>query len=448
MSKNPFVLSFREVDKTKLRLVGGKGANLGELIEIEDIHVPEGFCITTEAYKRIIESTTEISQLLDQLSLLNAADQNAIGILSNEIRSEIERVNIPEDIKEAICQYISRLGEADAYAVRSSATAEDLPNASFAGQQDTYLNIIGIEAILKHVSKCWASLFTERAIIYRIQNGFDHRKVQLAVIIQRMVLPEVSGILFTADPITGNRKALSIDASYGLGEALVSGLVNPDVYKVYKGKISDKKIASKKLAIYGLKNGGTRKQEIETGQQNRQALTDRQILELEHIGRKIEAHFGQPQDIEWCLANNIFYIVQSRPITTLFPIPERQDEENHVYLSVGHQQMMTDPLRPLGLSLFQLTAAGKMYSAGGRLFVDVTQQLASPASRATLLKNMGEHDPLMKSAITTIIEREDFIKPIIDEKSTQANTSTAPAKPSIEIENNPEIVSELIKASE
>ena len=197
------------------------------------------------------------------------------------------------------------------------------------------MNIIGKEAILKHISKCWASLFTDRAVIYRIQNGFDQRKVRLSVVVQKMVFPQASGILFTADPVSSHRKMSSIDASFGLGEALVSGLVNPDNYKVYNGKITDKKISTKKLAIYALKDGGTKEQEIEPEKQNQQALTDEQILQLERIGRKIEEHFGSPQDIEWCLVEDVFYILQSRPITTLYPIPEANDRKiMFMYLSV------------------------------------------------------------------------------------------------------------------
>jgi len=230
-----FVLGFQDIDKTKLMVVGGKGANLGELSKIEGIRVPDGFCISTEAYKRIIEEKSSIHELLDQLSLLKVGDRDAIRKLSSEIRRIIEGIAIPLDIAEEISRHLSRIGEKDAYAVRSSATAEDLPTASFAGQQDTYLNIIGKEAILKHISKCWASLFTERAVTYRIQNSFDHRKVHLSMVVQKMVFPQMAGILFTADPVTSNRKVLSIDASFGLGEALVSGLVNADNYKVQCG---------------------------------------------------------------------------------------------------------------------------------------------------------------------------------------------------------------------
>lgn len=447
-----FVLCFQDIDKTKLTVVGGKGANLGELSKIEGIHVPDGFCISTEAFKRIIGETSSINELLDQLSLLKVEDRDKIGELSGEIRRVIEGIAIPQDINEAIAHLLSRLGEKNAYAVRSSATAEDLPTASFAGQQDTYLNIIGKEAIYQHISKCWASLFTERAVIYRVQNGFDHRKVHLSVVVQKMVFPQAAGILFTADPVTSNRKVLSIDASFGLGEAIVSGLVNADIYKVCNGKVIDKKISTKKLAIYALKDGGTKEQEIEQQRQNRQALTDEQILQLERIGRKIEEHFGRPQDIEWCLVDDTFYIVQSRPITTLYPIPEANERENHVYVSVGHQQMMTDPIKPLGLSLFQLTAARPMHKAGGRLFVDVTPMLASPASRETILDVLGKSDPLIKDALTTIIEREDFIKSLPDDKQEQSagenNKGRSPADFQTLNEYDPAIVGDLIKRSE
>ena len=446
-----YVLGFQDIDKTKLMIVGGKGANLGELSRIKGICVPEGFCISTEAFKRIMGETLPISELLDQLSRLKVEDREKISELSGEIRRCIVQATIPEDIHREITHILSGLGEEKAYAVRSSATAEDLPTASFAGQQDTYLNIIGKEAVLNHISKCWASLFTERAVTYRIQNGFDHRKVYLSVVVQKMVFPQTAGILFTADPVTSNRKVLSIDASFGLGEALVSGLVNADIYKVRKGEVIHKKISAKKRAIYTLKEGGIKAQEIEPERQNRPALTDEQILQLEHMGRKIEEHFGSPQDIEWCLADDAFYIVQSRPITTLFPIPEANDSEKRVYVSVGHQQMMTDPLKPLGLSIFQLTSIGPRYRAGGRLFIDVAPMLASPESRENLLNTMGQHDPLIKDALMTIIER-DFIKCLRSDKKEQSLGKSSKNVPSLsfqaQIGNDPAIVSNLIKNSQ
>jgi pyruvate,water dikinase len=448
----PYVLEFREIDKTQLLLAGGKGSNLGELSKIHGIQVPEGFCVTTEGYQKALEQNEAFYALVDQLSLLKVEDRDQIGEISRKIRQIIMEVEIPSDVVKAVAHYLSRFGDEHAYAVRSSATAEDLPNASFAGQQDTYLNIIGKEAIMQHISKCWASLFTDRAVIYRMQNGFDHSQVYLSVIVQRMVFPQASGILFTADPITSNRKLLSIDASFGLGEALVSGLVSADCYKVQEEEIVDKMIATKKLAIYGLKEGGTETQRIDPDQQKTQTLTEQQILQLTRIGREIEAYFGCPQDIEWCLVDDTFYIVQSRPITTLYPIPEANDQENHVYVSVGHQQMMTDPIKPLGMSIFQLTSFGPRFKAGGRLFVDVTHRLASPDSRKMLLDAMGQHDPLMKDALITIIERGDFIKSLPNDKQEQSsgksNKSVSSADSRAQIENDPTIVSDLIKSSQ
>jgi pyruvate,water dikinase len=448
-----YILGFQEIDKTKLTMVGGKGANLGELSRIRGIQVPEGFCVTIEAYKKITENNQELNSLLDELTPLRPEERSTISEISAKIRMTIERTPIPKDIAEEIADHLTKFGEKDAFAVRSSATAEDLPTASFAGQQDTYLNIIGKEAILKHIGKCWASLYTDRAVVYRLQNGFDHRKVHLSVVVQKMVFPQAAGILFTADPVTSNRKVLSIDASFGLGEAMVSGLVNADNYKVGSNKIIDKKVSTKKLAIYAAKDGGTKEQEIEPEKQNRQALTDEQIVQLACIGRKIEEHFGSPRDIEWCWVDDTFYIVQSRSITTLYPIPEANDQENHVYVSVGHQQMMTDPIKPLGISVWLLTGARPMFkTGGGRLFVDITMGLASPAGRQNLLDVLGHSDPLIKDALITIIERGDFIKSDPNHKSepgpVKSHKGMSSADILAEAGNDPAIVADLIKSSE
>ncbi|MFB7118813.1 phosphoenolpyruvate synthase [Bacillus tropicus] len=444
-----FVLDFQEIEKGQLSLVGGKGLNLGELSNIQGIEVPEGFCVTTVGYEKAIEQNENLQTLLQQLTKLKLEDRAQIGEMSKEIREVIMAVQIPSDVVEAVAHYLSRFGNEHAYAVRSSATAEDLPYASFAGQQDTYLNIIGKEAILQHVRKCWASLFTERAVMYRMQNGFEHNQVSICVVVQKMVFPEASGILFTADPITSSRKILSIDASFGLGEALVSGLVSADNYKVKEGKIVDKVISTKKVAIYALKEGGTETKQINSAQQKIQTLSEQQILQLAQIGRQIEAYFGCPQDIEWCLVDNTFYIVQSRPITTLYPIPEENDEGNHVYISVGHQQMMTDAMKPLGLSFFLLTTNAPMRKAGGRLFVDATQRLASPASRDYLINTLGKSDPLIRDALTTVVERDNFITLLPDdEKQKSVGKGVPPVSTQPEIENDPAIVTELIQNSE
>jgi pyruvate,water dikinase len=447
-----YVLGFKDIDKTTIMVIGGKGANLEEISKVEGIRVPDGFCISTEAFKRIIRETASINELLDRLSLLTTKDRNKISELGGEIRRLIEAIAIPKDIQEELTRHLARLGEENAYAVQSSATAEDLPTSSFAGQHDTYLNIIGKEAILKHVRMCWASLYTGRAITYRIRNGFDHRKVHLAVVVQKMIFSQAAGILFTADPITSNRRVSSIDASFGLGEALVSGLVNADVYKVCNGKVIAKKISTKKLGVFASQTGGTTKQEIEPERQNRQALTDEQILQIEDMGRKIEKHFGSPQDIEWCLADGTFSIVQSRPITTIFPIPEARNQENHVYVFVGHQQMMTDPLKPLGLSFFQLTAARPMDTAGGRLFVDIGQDLASPAKRDIVVNVLGKSNPLLRDALRTVLERGDFIKTLPNDAKelsfSKSNHGASPAGFQTLNDYDPQIVSDLIKSGQ
>jgi phosphoenolpyruvate synthase/pyruvate phosphate dikinase len=447
-----YVLGFNEIDRSKVLLAGGKGANLGELSRIKQVQVPQGFCVTTEAYKMVTENNHELNNLLDKLMLLKAEDREKISNISATIRALIESTPISKEIEKEIANHLKNFGEKDAFAVRSSATAEDLPNASFAGQQDTYLNIIGREAILKHIGQCWASLFTDRAVVYRIQNGFDHRRVHLAVVVQQMVFPQAAGILFTADPLTGNRKISSIDAGFGLGEAMVSGLVSADNYKVHNGNIIDKRIPAKKLAIYALKDGGTKEQPLEPGMQNKQALTDEQIVQIERMGREIEAHFGSPQDIEWCLADDTFYMVQSRPITTLYPVPETNDHGNHVYISVGHQQMMTDAMKPLGLSLWQLRAARPMFKAGGRLFVDVTEGLATPVNRANLLEAMEQHDPLIKDALLTIVERGDFVKTLPNDEKAEVFVKSNKGMPAADIlaqvGKDPAIVADLIKNNE
>jgi pyruvate,water dikinase len=224
-------------------------------------------------------------------------------------------------------------------------------------------------------------------------------------------------------------------------------LVNADVYKVRDGEVVAKAVATKQLAIHASPTGGTQEQSIEPERQEQPALTDAQVVRLAQLGRRIEAHFGRPQDIEWCLVDDDFQIVQSRPITTLFPIPAAGDRENHVYISVGHQQMMTDPMKPLGISMWQLTALRPMYEAGGRLFVDVTQGLASPASRAGLLEVVGKSDPLIRDALQTILDRGDFIRSLPDEGPSEAPTGVPPA-PIAPIATDPAIVAELIERNQ
>ncbi|MFE2584827.1 rifamycin-inactivating phosphotransferase [Streptomyces sp. NPDC059378] len=438
-----YVSDLHEVEETQVAVVGGKGAQLGGLARIEGVAVPDGFCVTTDAFRRVMAQAPSVDGLLDELSRVDPEDREALRTLSSRIRRVIEEVAVPGDLAAEITGALARFGERDAYAVRSSATAEDLPTASFAGQQDTYLNVVGPTEVLRHVSRCWASLFTERAVTYRRRIGIDDRTVRMAVVVQRMVVPEASGILFTADPVTGNRKVATVDAGFGLGEALVSGLVNPDVFKVRDDEIVDRTISAKHLVVQADPAGGTREVTVEAQRQERPALTDAQVLRLVRLGRRIEAHFGRPQDIEWCLVDDGFRIVQSRPITTLFPVPESTDQENHLYVSVGHQQMMTDPMKPLGLSMWRLTAMVAMHEAGGRLFVDVAPRLASPASRAALLDVMGRGDPLVRDALETVLGHEDPVPSPLDAAPGVPSAGEAPTP----AEADPAIVSELIERS-
>ncbi|MET8685063.1 rifamycin-inactivating phosphotransferase [Streptomyces sp. NPDC004732] len=453
-----YVVGLQDIDEARIAVVGGKGAHLGALSRIEGIRVPDGFCVTTDAFRRIM-AQVPLGDRLDRLARLDPDDREAIRTLSAEIRRIIEAVAVPTDLAAVITAELTRLGEQGAYAVRSSATAEDLPTASFAGQQDTYLNVIGPEAILRHISRCWASLFTERAVTYRRRNGIDHRTVHMAVVVQRMVTPYASGILFTADPVTGNRKVATVDAGFGLGEALVSGLVNPDVHRVRDGEIVERTIAAKKRALYALPGGGTREVAVDAARQEDPALTDAQVVELVRLGRRIEAHFGRPQDIEWCLVDGEgeedgeddsagFRVVQSRPITTLFPVPETDDQENHLYVSTGHQQMMTDAMKPLGLSMWQLTAMVPMHHAGGRLFVDVIRRLGSPAGRAGLLDLIGKGDPLIRDALETVLDRGDFVPSLPDEGPGGPRPGGArPGGAPTPIPTDSAVVTELIERS-
>jgi rifampicin phosphotransferase len=412
------VLDIQKIDRAQVALAGGKAALLGELLRIEGVRVPPGLCITTAAFRRTVAQAPTIDAQLERLSRLELADRDGVAALSGELRSAIEEIVLPDDLAEAVAGALVRCGEDLAYAVRSSATAEDSPTASFAGQHDTYLNVSGLEAILRDVRRCWASLFSERAVTYRLRGGIEHRHVEMAVLVQQMVVPVASGILFTADPLTSNRKLAVVEAIRGLGEELVSGRVSPDVYTVRDGAIV-----------------------VETIADEQPALADEDVLALVQLGRRIEEFFGRPQDIEWCRAEDGFQIVQSRPITTLFPVPEAGDGENHVYVSVGHQQMMTDAIKPLGLSLWQLTTPRPMSVAGGRLFVDVTEMLGAPTTRAGLLRALGGSDPLMGDALRTIVERGDFVPARPDEELTGV-LALSEQQP---LAADPVLVSELIE---
>lgn len=405
-----YVLRFEEMDRHSLPMAGGKGANLGELAKA-GFPVPPGFCITTGAYRRIMDEQDELKNWLDRLNELKPDQLDAIRSIGQKVREFFESLEFPASIKSEIIGAWTELGTGHAYAVRSSATAEDLPHASFAGQQETYLNVKGEEPLLKAVKKCWASLFTDRAIVYRLKNGFDHHSVSLAVVVQRMVFPDVSSILFTADPVTGHRRTVSIDAGFGLGEALVSGIVTADLYKVRDNEIIQKQIAKKEKGVFPLPEGGTEVRELSPELRQKQVLPDEKILALAALGKKVEKHFGSEQDMEWCLEGNNLYLLQSRPITSLYPIPTRKNEGYRVYLSVGHSQMMTDYMKPLGISMFQSLIpfddeTTPFVETGGRLFWDCSSYLFLKPVQQKILQSTLADDSIL--VLKKVIQSEDF----------------------------------------
>jgi pyruvate,water dikinase len=403
------VLPFSAIDHTSLSLVGGKAANLGDMARA-GLPVPPGFCVTTAAYA-LVAGGADLEPTLAALATTRADDTARLAELATAARDRLLSVPVPAVVAEAITAAYRALGndESVPVAVRSSATAEDLPYASFAGQQDTYLNIVGVEAVLDAVRRCWASLWTDRAVSYRVRNGIDPRTVRLAVVVQRMVDATVAGVLFTANPLTGKRRQAVIDASPGLGEAVVSGAVNPDhfVVNTTTGEIVERRLGDKRVMIQATSGGGTQRlEQAEPG--NEACLSDDQVRALAHLGAKVEAHFGAPQDTEWAIdSSGHLWLTQARPITTLFPLPANAptiDDELRVYLSLSVVQGVYRPLTPMGLQTFRLISsaaatfvlgrppqnplAGLPFLAdmGQRLFIDATPILRNALGREIVIR--------------------------------------------------------------
>lgn len=315
--KAPYIMWFKDIHKGDIALVGGKGANLGELTNA-GIPVPNGFCVTAQAYYFFIEQTGIKNKLASLLKGLNAEDNKKLNKVAREIKQTIVKAKMPPELVREIKEAYQKLGGFPV-AVRSSATAEDLPDASFAGQQTTYLNIQNAADVVESVQNCFASLFEARAIYYRVVQKYDHLKVGLSVPVQNLVNSDVAGIMFSVDPVEKNYDNLIIEAGYGLGEAIVLGEVNPDRYIVEKKskKILNKIISDQTWRI--VKNGtkGHKHASVPKSLQDKQKLTDEQIIKLAELGIKIEKHYGKPQDMEFAVEDNRIYIVQARPITTL-----------------------------------------------------------------------------------------------------------------------------------
>lgn len=422
-TKRTWCLSFRAAEAASpssgIAIAGGKGANLARMVQA-GLPVPDGFIITTAAYRSFVEENELEMQILGALPD-NGNNPDRLEQAAERIRGLFRGGKTPVCFAEDLCDWYGRLGgPAAPVAVRSSATAEDLPELSFAGQQDTYLNVMGEDGLLQAVIDCWASLWTARAIGYRSRNGIDPHGTALAVVVQRMVESEISGVLFTANPLSGVRNHTVIDATYGLGEALVSGKVEPDHYEVdtEHREIKLKRLGSKACSIHGQPGGGTFTQNIDRS--DWQALSDEQILTLANLGQRVEQYYGSPQDIEWTWADGQFALVQSRAITSLFPTPEGMPADPlQVMFSFAAVQGMLDPITPLGRDALRVVFAmgsrfyGYHYNnetqtvlkqAGERLWVNVTPLARNTVGRELLSAALSMVEPTAQQALLSLMD--------------------------------------------
>ncbi len=332
-----YVVWFKDLNKDSLAIAGGKGANLGEMARL-GMPVPDGFAVTAQAYKEFIETTGVRPKIQALLQDLDIEDTETLQKKANEIQKLIVSAKITDALQEEIIDNYELLGTdtkgahglvqgGEAFvAVRSSATAEDLPSASFAGQQATFLNVRGNAMVVEAVRACWASLFTARAIYYREKKKFDHGKVLISALVQKMVNAEKSGILFTINPATNHENEIVIEAIYGLGELVVGGEVNPDFYLIDKNtrEIKNIEVKKKEIGLFRSEQGKNEKVGIPKEMQERQVLNSKQVQELARLGTKLEQHYRKPQDIEWAIEKEQIYIVQTRAITTFRPHPDEK----------------------------------------------------------------------------------------------------------------------------
>ena len=319
-----FILDLAEVSNADLALVGGKAGKLGEVVR-QGLPVPPGFVVTTEVYQAFVDGTPLKVEIPESLATLDLERPESVDAVAKRIRTAFEATEFPDEIRGPLVEAFERFERAHGVrfcAVRSSATAEDLEGASFAGLQETYLNVRGTDEVLKAIRKCWGSLFTARVLVYRARKGFDHREVRLAVLIQKMVDSVVSGILFTKDPNTGENHMI-IEAGWGLGEAIVGGEVTPDHY-VLDGttqRVVQKQISEQRVRLVREESGGNRREEVPPADQSVQKISDQRLQQLASLARVIESHYRRPMDVEWCADDKSLYIVQARPVTT---IPDEQ----------------------------------------------------------------------------------------------------------------------------
>jgi pyruvate,water dikinase len=420
----PLILSLGATS-VSLTAAGGKGMNLARLAHA-GFAVPPAFIVSTAAYDAFVRANDLVDFVLYTVQETPPDAPQALEKASTTIRARFAAGRMPPFIIDALRRAYAALGRPPV-AVRSSATAEDLPGLSFAGQQDTYLNIVGDDALQRAVIDCWSSLWTARAIGYRARNGIAQGGVALAVVVQEMVPSETSGVLFTANPLTGKRTETVIDATLGLGEALVSGQVEPDHYVVdtEQEHILDKALGAKAFAIHGTAGGGT--VAVAQDAAARQALTDEEILELARLGSRVAETFDAPQDIEWAGADGRFYLLQSRPITTLYPAPEGMPAEPlRAMFSFAAVQGMLDPITPLGRDVIRAAFVGAsrlfgyrytvetqhtIREAGERLWVDITGLVHNRIGRRLALGALEYIAPGARQALKSLIDRDRFPSP-------------------------------------
>jgi rifampicin phosphotransferase len=422
---------FAQLDRESLPLAGGKGANLGETSRA-GLPVPPGFVLLTPAYRAFV-AEAGVQESIVRLAVTAAPDEATAAI-----RALFESAPIPVPVAEAVRQAYAELGGGPV-AVRSSATAEDLPGASFAGQQETYLNVIGEDAVLAAVRRCWSSLWTARAISYRVRQEIDPGSVALAVVIQQQVDAEVAGVLFTANPVTGRRTEMVVDGAWGLGEAVVSGRVTPDQWVAVgaTGAVLQERLACKELMTVRADGepvpgvGGTLERPVPAELRNRPCLDAAGVAALVAMGRQVAAHYGAPQDLEWALAGGRFYLLQARPITTLFPLPSPEPPPGaglRVYFCANTLQGLVEPLTPMAIEIFGLVAFGGgrlmgyrlpederppvIKEAAMRMYVDVTTGLRHPRLRQVVMALPRILDQPASRALTALLERERELDPV------------------------------------
>ena len=419
----PYCLNLNDPSATSLQISGGKGCNLA-LLKQAGLDVPPGFILSISAFSDFLMINNLAIPVYQQLNSLKGIDPVQIKKTSGKILSLLDSAQVPDDVEMAVKKMLAQ-ENFQRVAVRSSATAEDLPFASFAGQQDSFLNVINESDILTKIKLCWASLFNERSITYRLQNKIDHAAVMMAVCIQEMVPSEVSGILFTADPINNHHRHLVINAGFGLGEGLVMGWVNPDQIVVDKSdrKIISYQLGDKKKRVNLQESGGTTVTEVIPESIKQPALSFEQVDRLAGMGLQVESIYNQPQDIEWAIVSDQIYLLQSRPITSLYPIPspKPEDEDLHIYFSVGHVQMITDPILPMGISILKLILpfgrhprkvgnAPLLKDAGGRLYADITPILNTERGKELIPKALKFAEPVAAVQLKNLIQSDEFVR--------------------------------------